>query len=109
MSVIYNQTIINARLNGVVTELGALANLVLKAGGTTISTIQLASPVGTVSGGVGGTGMYGGGAAAAFINNTNAGSNGNAAGSYGSGGGGARPHGAGGLSVVLMASVLALD
>ena len=52
MAVIYSQNVINARLNGVVTELGALANLLLLAGGTTVSTIQLASPVGTVSGGV---------------------------------------------------------
>lgn len=52
MAIIYSQTVINARLNGVVTELGALANLLLLAGGTTVSTIQLSSPVGTVSGGV---------------------------------------------------------
>ncbi len=50
--VIYSQAVINARLNGVVTELGALANLLLLAGGTTVSTIQLSSPVGTVSDGV---------------------------------------------------------
>ncbi len=49
---IYSQAVINARLQGIVTELGALANLVLRAGGTTVSTMQLASPVGTVSGGV---------------------------------------------------------
>ncbi len=52
MSVNYSQTLIDARLNGVVTALGALANLVLKAGATTVSTIQLASPVGTVNGGI---------------------------------------------------------
>lgn len=52
MSVTYSQSVINYRLLGVVTELGALANFILKAGGTTVSTIQLASPVGTVSGGV---------------------------------------------------------
>ena len=52
MAVIYSQAVINARLNGVVTELGASALLVLRAGGTAISTIGLANPVGTVSGGV---------------------------------------------------------
>lgn len=49
---VYSQAVINARLQGVVTELGALATLLLLAGGTIVSTIQLASPVGTVSGGV---------------------------------------------------------
>lgn len=52
MAVVYSQSVINARLQGVVTELGGTANLLLLAGGATISTIQLASPVGTVSGGV---------------------------------------------------------
>lgn len=52
MSVIYSQSVINYRLSGVITELGALAHLLLKAGGTTVSTIQLASPVGTVNGGI---------------------------------------------------------
>jgi hypothetical protein len=52
MSVIYSQSMIDARLDGLVTGLGALANLLLLAGGTTVSTIQLASPVGTVNGGV---------------------------------------------------------
>lgn len=52
MAVVYSQAVIDARLQGVVTELGALANLILKAGSTVISTIQLASPVGTVNGGV---------------------------------------------------------
>lgn len=52
MSVVYSQPVTNARLQGVVTELGSLANMLLKAAGTTVSTIQLASPVGTVSGGV---------------------------------------------------------
>lgn len=50
--VVYNQAIVNARLQAIVTELGALATLLLLAGGTTVSTIQLASPVGIVSGGV---------------------------------------------------------
>lgn len=52
MSVIYSQAVIDARLDGVVTELGALASLLLKAGNTVVSTIQLASPVGTVNNGV---------------------------------------------------------
>ncbi len=52
MAVVYSQTLINARLNGVVTALGASAHLLLTASGTIVSTIALASPVGTVSGGV---------------------------------------------------------
>lgn len=52
MAVIYSQAVINARLQGIVTELGSLATLLLLAGGTTVSTIQLASPVGTVNGGI---------------------------------------------------------
>lgn len=52
MSVVYSQTVIDARLQGVVTALGASSHLVLKAGATTVSTIALASPAGTVSGGV---------------------------------------------------------
>lgn len=52
MSVVYSQDLIDARLNGVVTALGATATLVLQAGGATVSTIPLANPVGTVSGGI---------------------------------------------------------
>lgn len=52
MAVIYSQTLINARLNAVVTALGATANMQLRAGGTIVSTIQLSSPVGTVNGGI---------------------------------------------------------
>lgn len=51
-TIIYSQAVINARLQGVVIELGALATLLLLAGSTTVSAIQLASPVGTVNGGV---------------------------------------------------------
>lgn len=52
MSVIYSTTVINARLQGVVTALGGLAKMILKARGTTVSTIQLASPVGSVDNGI---------------------------------------------------------
>lgn len=52
MAIVYSQAVINARLQGIVTELGASSTLVLLAGGTTVSTIQLSSPAGTVSGGV---------------------------------------------------------
>jgi len=52
MAVVYSQTVIDARLQGIVTALGATSNMVLKAGSTTVSTIQLSSPVGSVSGGV---------------------------------------------------------
>lgn len=52
MAVIYSSTAIDDRLQGVVTAIGNGANLLLKAGGSTISTIALASPVGTVSGGI---------------------------------------------------------
>lgn len=52
MAIVYSTSLINARLNGVVTALGASASMLLKSGGTTISTIQLSSPVGTVNGGV---------------------------------------------------------
>lgn len=48
----YSLSLINARLNGVVTALGASSSMVLKASGSTVSTIALASPAGTVSGGV---------------------------------------------------------
>lgn len=52
MSVIYSPAAITARMNGVVTAIGNGANLILKAGGTTVSTIALASPAGTVNGGI---------------------------------------------------------
>jgi hypothetical protein len=52
MSVIYSPTIIDARLQGVVTGLGNASHLLLNAGGTTVSTIQMGNPAGTVSGGV---------------------------------------------------------
>jgi hypothetical protein len=51
MSVVYSTTAINDRLLGVVTAIGA-GNFVLKSGATTISTIALQNPCGTVSGGV---------------------------------------------------------
>jgi hypothetical protein len=55
MSIIYNQTCINNRLQAVINTIDAGAgngNLILLAGGTTISTIALQKPSGTVSGGV---------------------------------------------------------
>lgn len=52
MAITYSTAVINARLEGVVDALGASSSLVLKAGSTTVSTISLASPVGTVDGGV---------------------------------------------------------
>ena len=52
MSVTYSQTAITARLNGVVTVIGNGGYMLLYAGSTLISTIQLASPCGTVNGGV---------------------------------------------------------
>ncbi len=52
MSIIYSQDVIDARLNGVVTELGSSALMVLLAGAIAVSTIQLSNPVGTVSGGI---------------------------------------------------------
>lgn len=52
MSVVYSQDVIDARLNGVITALGASSDLVLKASGVTIVTISLASPAGTVAGGI---------------------------------------------------------
>lgn len=52
MSLTYSQSVIDARLEGVVTALGSLASLLLMAGTTTVSTIALASPVGTVNGGI---------------------------------------------------------
>lgn len=52
MSVVYSQSVIDARLNGVVTALGASAQLLLQVNGATVSTINLANPVGSVSGGI---------------------------------------------------------
>lgn len=52
MSVIYSQTAINDRLLGVVTAIGNNGFFVLKAGATTLSSIQLANPCGTVNAGV---------------------------------------------------------
>ena len=52
VSVDYSLTAINARLEGVVSAIGNTGIFRLKAGGTTVSTIELASPCGTVAGGV---------------------------------------------------------
>lgn len=52
MSVNYSATVINARLNAVVTSLGATGSLVLREGSTVVSQITLSSPAGSVSGGV---------------------------------------------------------
>lgn len=52
MSVTYSQAAINARLNAVVSTVGNAGIFRLLAGATTVSTITLASPCGTVSGGV---------------------------------------------------------
>lgn len=54
MPVNYSPTAINDRLQGVVTAIGDSGSGLLKlmSGGTVISTIQLASPCGTVNGGV---------------------------------------------------------
>jgi hypothetical protein len=54
MAVTYSQAAINARLQAVVNTIDAAGNgfFVLKAGGNSVSTIQLAVPCGTVSGGV---------------------------------------------------------
>lgn len=55
MSVVYSSTAINDRLQGVVTAIdagGSNGTIKLFQGGTTISTISLARPCGTVSGGV---------------------------------------------------------
>ncbi len=55
MSVTYSTTAINDRLNGVVTAIdagGTNGSLKLLAGATTISTISLARPCGTVNGGI---------------------------------------------------------
>ena len=50
MAVTYSTAAITARMNGVVTAIGNGASLLLKAGGTTVSTIALSGPAGTVSG-----------------------------------------------------------
>src|ERR1700674_2108741 len=52
MSVIYSQTAITARLNGVVTAIGATGSIQLLVGGSVVSTIPLANPCGTVAAGV---------------------------------------------------------
>ncbi len=53
MSVNYSQTAINDRLLGVVTAIGSGASLYIQTNtGSTLSTIALATPVGTVNGGV---------------------------------------------------------
>lgn len=55
MSVVYSQACINNRLLGVVTTIDAGAGfgaVTLLAGGTTVSTITLQKPSGTVNGGV---------------------------------------------------------
>lgn len=54
MSVVYSLTAINARLAAVVTTIDASGNgfVILKAGATTICSIQLAVPCGLISGGV---------------------------------------------------------
>ena len=52
MALVYSTSVINARLNAIVTELGANATMVLLAGAITVSTIQLSNPAGTVNNGV---------------------------------------------------------
>jgi hypothetical protein len=55
MAVIYSSTAIDDRLLGVVTAIdsgGGPGNFILLAGATTVSTIPMANPCGTVSGGV---------------------------------------------------------
>lgn len=52
MAVVYSLSAINARLNAVVGTIGNGGSLVLLAQSTTISTIALAFPCGTVNGGV---------------------------------------------------------
>lgn len=52
MSITYSTTAINFRLEGVVDAIGSGGNLLLEDGSTTISTIALASPAGTASGGI---------------------------------------------------------
>jgi hypothetical protein len=55
MSITYSTSAINDRLQGVVTAIGEGGSggfMKLKAGGTTISTIALNNPCGTVNGGI---------------------------------------------------------
>ncbi len=52
MSITYSLAAINARLQGVVTTIGVTGMFRLYGGGVLISTIALANPCGTVSGGV---------------------------------------------------------
>lgn len=54
MSVTYSQNAIDARLQGVADTIDSAGNgfFVLTAGGTSVSSIQLSIPCGTVSGGV---------------------------------------------------------
>lgn len=52
MSITYSQTAINARLQGVVSVIGAGGVLKLYGGIVLLSTIPLANPCGTVAGGV---------------------------------------------------------
>jgi hypothetical protein len=52
MGIVYSQTAINAKLSEVVTVIGSGGKLQLLAGGTPVSTVTLATPAGTVSGGI---------------------------------------------------------
>jgi hypothetical protein len=52
MSVTYSAAAIDARLNGVVSTVGSSGFMIVRAGTTTLVTIQLANPCGAVSGGV---------------------------------------------------------
>lgn len=52
MAVIYSQSIINARLNAVVTAIGAGGIFKLYAGGTLVAQVTMTTPCGTVSNGV---------------------------------------------------------
>lgn len=52
MSVIYSQTAITARLNGVITTIGSAGVLKLRQGTTVVVSFTLGSPCGTASGGV---------------------------------------------------------
>ncbi len=49
MAVLYSSIAINARLNGVVTAIGAAGQLRLQSSGVTVSTIPLANPCGVVA------------------------------------------------------------
>ena len=49
---VYTQLAINARLNGLVTAIGAAGSMKLYAAGVLVSTINLANPCGSVSGGI---------------------------------------------------------